>query len=93
MQALRHLLAQYSLFWRGGKGRLYRLELLRYYRRPMATQPKVLYLRNVPADLINKLKAAAALSGGQSIQTYILQLLVEHSADLERRGQLPKGKS
>ena len=58
----------------------------------MATKPKVLYLRNVPPDLLNKLKAAAALSGGQSIQTYILQLLLEHVAELERKGQLPKGK-
>ena len=59
----------------------------------MASKPKVLYLRNVPPDLLNKLKAAAALSGGQSIQTYILQLLSEHVAELESRGQLPKGRS
>ena len=65
---------------------------LRYHRRPMATKPKVVYLRNVPADLVNKLKAAAALSGGQSIQTYVVKLLLEHIAELERKGQLPKGK-
>ena len=59
----------------------------------MATKPKVLYLRNVPPYILNKLKAAAALSGGQSIQKYILQLLLEHVAELERKGQLPKGKS
>ena len=59
---------------------------------PMAPKPKVLYLRSVPPDLVNKLKAAAALSGGQSIQTYVVQLLLEHVAELERRGQLPKGK-
>jgi hypothetical protein len=59
----------------------------------MAAKPKVLYLRNVPPDILNKLKAAAALSGGQSIQKYILQLLLEHVAELERKGQLPKGKS
>jgi hypothetical protein len=57
----------------------------------MAT-PKVVYLRDVPADLVNKLKAAAALSGGQSIQKYVIQLLVEHVAELERKGQLPKVK-
>jgi hypothetical protein len=51
------------------------------------------YLRNVPPDLVNKLKAAAALSGGQSIQKYVVQLLLEHVAELERKGQLPKGKS
>ena len=58
----------------------------------MVHKPKVLYVRNVPADLVNKLRAVAALGGGQSIQTYVLQLLVEHVADLERKGQLPKGK-
>ncbi len=72
--------------------RLYRIESLRYHRRPMAAKPKVVYLRNVPADLVNKLKAAAALSGGQSIQTYVVQLLLEHVAELERKGVLPKGK-
>jgi hypothetical protein len=71
---------------------LCRLEGLRYHRRPMATKPKVLYLRNVSADLVNKLKAAAALSGGQSIQKYVLQLLLEHVTELERKGQLPKGR-
>jgi hypothetical protein len=58
----------------------------------MAAKPKVLYLRNVPDDLLHKLKAAAALSGGQSIQKYVVQLLIDHVADLERKGQLPKGK-
>jgi hypothetical protein len=56
------------------------------------TNPKVVYLRDVPADLVNKLKAAAALSGGQSIRKYVIQLLLEHVADLERKGQLPKVK-
>ena len=58
----------------------------------MASKPKVVYLRNVPADLVHKLKAAAALSGGQSIQSYVVQLLLEHVAELERKGHLPKGK-
>jgi hypothetical protein len=58
----------------------------------MPTQPKVVYLRNVPAELVNKLKAAAALSGGLSVQKYVLKLLHDHVAELERRGQLPKGK-
>jgi plasmid stability protein len=58
----------------------------------MATKPKVLYLRNVPDDLVHKLRAAAALSGGHSTQKYVVQLLLEHVAELERKGQLPKGK-
>ena len=56
----------------------------------MATKPKVVYLRNVPADLVNRLKAAAALSGGKSVQKYVVQLLLDHIAELERKGQLPK---
>jgi len=58
----------------------------------MATKPKVLYLRNVAGDIVNKLKAAAALSGGQSIQKYVLQLLLEHVTELERKGQLPRSR-
>jgi hypothetical protein len=54
-------------------------------------RPKVVYLRNVPPELVNKLKAAAALSGGQSIQRYVSQLLLDHVAELERKGQLPEG--
>jgi len=66
--------------------------VLRYRRPAMATKPKVLYLSNVPDDLVHKLKAAAALSGGRSIQQYVVQLLLEHVAELERKGQLPKGR-
>lgn len=58
----------------------------------MATKPKVLYLRNVPDDLLHKLRAAAALSGGQSIQKYVVKLLIDHVTDLERKGHLPKAK-
>ena len=58
----------------------------------MATKPKVIYLRNVSGDIVNKLKAAAALSGGQSIQKYVLQLLLEHVTELERKGQLPRSR-
>ena len=58
---------------------------------PLMATLKVVYLRNVPPDLVNKLKAAAALSGGQSIQKYVIQLLFDHVAELESKGQLPKG--
>ena len=54
-------------------------------------QPKIIYLRAVPADLVNKLKAAAALDG-TSLQQYLVRLLHAHVADLERRGVLPKPK-
>ncbi len=64
------------------------------YHGPMPTpEPsRVLYLRGVPVALAQKLKAAAALDG-HSLQVYMLKLLRAHVADLERKGQLPKGKS
>ncbi|MGD9728592.1 MAG: hypothetical protein AB7G68_16495 [Nitrospiraceae bacterium] len=58
---------------------------------PAPDRPKILYVRDVPADLPNKLKAAAALQG-QSLQTYLVHTLRAHVAELERKGQLPKSK-
>ncbi len=52
---------------------------------------KVLYVRGVPPDLAKKLKGAAALEG-QSLQSYLVNLLRAHVADLERKGLLPKAK-
>ena len=56
-----------------------------------SAQDKVLYIRNVPPELANKLKAAAALDG-QSLQRYLVHLLQGHVSDLERKGHLPKAK-
>jgi hypothetical protein len=50
-----------------------------------------MYLRGVPVDLSQKLKAAAALSGVH-LQTYIVQLLRDHVTELERKGQMPKSR-
>ena len=52
---------------------------------------KVLYIRNVPYDLANKLKAAAALEG-INLTAYLNKILHAHVGDLERKGHLPKGK-
>lgn len=52
---------------------------------------KVLYIRHVPGELTKKMKAAAALQG-QTLQEYVVEVLQAHVADLERKGQLPKGK-
>jgi hypothetical protein len=51
----------------------------------------VLSLREMPKDLIAKLKAAAALEHA-SLRDYIAALLQHHVADLEKKGLLPKGK-
>ena len=52
----------------------------------------VLSLREMPKDLIAKLKAAAALEHA-SLRDYIAVLLQHHVADLEKKGLLPKAKS
>jgi predicted HicB family RNase H-like nuclease len=52
---------------------------------------KAFYIRGIPADLANKLKAAAALEGS-SLTQYLIQILHTHVAELERKGHLPKGK-
>ncbi len=57
----------------------------------MPEKSKVLYIRGVPNELANKLKAAAALEG-HSLQEYMVKWLHAHVADLERKGHLPKGR-
>lgn len=51
----------------------------------------VLFVRNVPKDVTAKLKAIAALKR-QTLGQYVLELLLAHLQDLERKGHLPKGK-
>jgi hypothetical protein len=51
----------------------------------------VLNLRNMPKDLIGKLKAAAALQH-KSLTAYVAGLFQDHVEELEKKGLLPKGK-
>ena len=51
----------------------------------------VLNLRDMPRDLIAKLKAVAALER-LSLKDYVTALLAHHVTDLEKKGLLPKGK-
>ena len=55
------------------------------------TDVTVLNLRDMPKDLIAKIKAAAALEHA-SLKEYVTKILVQHVTDLEKKGQLPKGK-
>ena len=57
----------------------------------MKEETTVLNLRNMPKDLIAKLKAVAALDH-VSLKDYVTALLQHHVADLEKKGLLPKGK-
>ena len=52
----------------------------------------VLFLRETPRALSRKIKAAAALEG-KSMRVYVLDLLQDHVTELEKKGQLPKGKT
>jgi hypothetical protein len=57
----------------------------------MKEQTTVLNLRDMPKDLIAKLKAVAALAH-TFLTGYLTTLLQHHVADLEKKGLLPKGK-
>jgi hypothetical protein len=51
----------------------------------------VLFVRNVPKDVTARLKAIAALNR-QTLGQYVLELLLGHLEDLEKKGRLPRGK-
>lgn len=51
----------------------------------------ILYLRETPREVAQKLKAAAALQG-RSLTAYVQDVLREHVAELEQKGVLPKWK-
>ena len=51
----------------------------------------VLNLRDMPRELIAKMKAIAALDGA-SLKDYVTEVLQQHVQDLEKRGHLPKAK-
>jgi len=51
----------------------------------------VLNLREMPKDLIAKVKAAAALEQAP-LKEYVTRILNHHVAELEKKGLLPKGK-
>ena len=51
----------------------------------------VLNLRDMPKDLIAKIKAAAALEHA-SLKEYVTKILDQHVTGLEKKGQLPRGK-
>lgn len=51
----------------------------------------VLNLRDMPKDLIAKIKAVAAIEH-TSLKEYVTKILDHHVNDLDKKGQLPKGK-
>ncbi len=62
--------------------------------RDNAPEPEttVLYIRDAPVSLARKLRAAAALAGYRGIPDYVIDILTQHTEELERKGALPKPK-
>ena len=56
------------------------------------TETTVLYIRDAPVSLARKLRAAAALAGSRGIPDYVIEVLMKHTEELERKGALPKTK-
>lgn len=48
-------------------------------------------VRDVPRDLMRRARAAAALQG-KSVKGILIDLMEAYVQDLEKKGQLPKGK-
>ena len=60
-------------------------------RRETKKETTVLNIREVPLEVMAKVKAAAAFEH-TSLKRYITDLLQAHVEELERKGILPKGK-
>jgi hypothetical protein len=58
----------------------------------MMEETTVLNLRDMPKDLIVKLKTVAALDHSP-LKDYVTEILQYHVADLKKKVLLPKGKS
>jgi hypothetical protein len=56
-----------------------------------ADKPGNINIREVPRDLMDKLKIAAAIER-RTVKDVILELAQEKVQDMEKKGLLPKGK-
>lgn len=55
------------------------------------SEPGSWMLRNVPRDLMDRIKIAAAIQR-TTVKALLFQLAENHLAELEKRGLLPKNK-
>lgn len=60
-------------------------------RRDPRVHQGTLNIRDVPKDLVFRLKQAAAVEH-RSVKGFLLALVEERLAEMERKGLLPKGK-
>ncbi len=68
-----------------------RLSILVSMKLNQKAELTVLNLRDMPRDVIAKIKAAAALEHA-SLKEYVAKILDQHVTELEKKGILPKGK-
>lgn len=59
--------------------------------KPTIEKPGNINIRDIPRDLLVKMKMAAALER-QSVKELIVSLVEQKIQDLEKKGLLPKGK-
>ena len=59
--------------------------------RELPDEPGTWIFRDVPRDLMRRVKAAAAIQG-KSVKRLTIELMEEHLKELDRKGILPKGK-
>lgn len=67
------------------------LSILAFMKPDPKSELTVLNLRDMPRDVIAKIKAAAALEHA-SLKEYVAKILDQHVTELEKKGILPKGK-
>ena len=60
-------------------------------RKTEESEPGSWMLRNVPRDLMDRMKVAAAIQR-TTVKALLFQLAENHLADLEKKGQLPKSR-
>jgi hypothetical protein len=56
-----------------------------------AKGPGTWIFKDIPRELMQRTKAAAAIQG-TSVKQLMIDLMEEHLKELERRGVMPKGK-
>lgn len=60
-------------------------------RKPMSDKTGAWNFREIPRDLMRRVKMAAAHEG-KSVKDFLVELAEERLQELERKGILPKGK-
>jgi len=60
--------------------------------KPPSKGPGTWIFKDIPRELMQRMKAGAAIQGKASVRSLILELVQKHLEELENKGLLPKGK-